>query len=121
MGHTLDNLDIGPRLAYKMQVQLITDCIHLAIEPKTGSLLCTKPVYGARFFSTFKIEKKPRMVTIRPKSVKPIGPGPARGEVIHFDPVIDESLAKVELIERVKEESVNLNRAEAIVSGGCSG
>jgi len=118
MGCTLDNLNLAPRLAYKMGVQVITDCIHLAIEPETGHLLCTKPVYGAKVISTFKLEKKPYMATLRPKAVEPIGPSPIRGEVIRFDPVIDESAVKVELIEKIKEESVSLDKADAIVSGG---
>jgi len=118
MGHTLDNLSLAPRLAYKMGAQVITDCIDLAIEPGTGHLLCTKPVYGAKIVSIFKLEKKPYMATLRPKAVEPVGPGSVRGKVIHFDPIVDESAIKVELIEIIKEESVSLDKAEAIVAGG---
>jgi electron transfer flavoprotein alpha subunit len=68
--------------------------------------------------STFKLERKPFMATLRPKAVEPVGLGPKPGEIIHFDPVIDGPLVEIELIERRKEESVNLNKAEAIVAGG---
>ena len=118
MSGTLNNLNLAPRLAYKMGVDVITDCIDLAIEPRTGNLLCTKPVYGAKVISTFKLERKPFMATLRPKAAEPIGPGSDLGKIIHFDPVIDGSLVKIELIEKIKEESVNLNKAEAIVAGG---
>jgi electron transfer flavoprotein alpha subunit len=118
MGCTLNNLDLAPRLAYRMGVEVITDCIDLAIEPGTGYLLCTKPVYGAKVLSTFKLGKKPYMVTLRPKAFEVIRLESDRGEIIHFDPVIDESLVKIEMIEKIKEESVSLNKAEAIVAGG---
>lgn len=118
IGCTLDNLNLAPRLAYELGVEVITDCIDLTIEPETGHLLCTKPVYGAKVIATFNLNKKPYMATLRPKVVEPIKSGPDRGEIIHFDPVIDETLVKVEMIERIKEESVSLNKAAAIVAGG---
>jgi electron transfer flavoprotein alpha subunit len=118
MGCTLNNLDLAPRLAYKIGAQVITDCIDLAIEPETGHLLCTKPIYGAKVISTFKLERKPYMVTLRRKAAEPGTPRPDQGKIVHFDPVIDETLVKVETIERIKEESVSLDKAAAIVAGG---
>jgi electron transfer flavoprotein alpha subunit len=118
MGCTLNNLDLAPRLAYRMGVEVITDCIDLAIEHGTGHLLCTKPVYGAKVISTFRLERKPYMATLRPKAADPIKSSFGRGEIIHFNPVIDETLVKVETIERIKEESVSLDKAAAIVAGG---
>ena len=118
MGCTLDNLDLAPRLAYRMGVQVITDCVQLAVEPETGYLLCTKPVYGAKVSSVFKLVKKPYMITLRPKAVQVIDLGSAKGKIIQFDPIIDKSLVKVRTVEKIKEETVSLNRAEAIVAGG---
>ena len=118
IGCTLNNLNLAPRLAYRMGVEVITDCIDLAIEPGTEYLLCTKPVYGAKVISTFKLERKPYMATLRPKAFEVIRLESDRGEIIHFNPVIDESLVKIEMIEKIKEESVSLNKAEAIVAGG---
>lgn len=118
MGCTLDNLDLAPRLAYRMGVQVITDCVQLAVEPETGYLLCTKPVYGAKINSIFKLVKRPYMITLRPKVVQAIGLGSANGKVIQFDPIIDEFLVKVKTVEKIREETVSLSRAEAIVAGG---
>jgi electron transfer flavoprotein alpha subunit len=118
MGHTLNNLDLAPRLAYKMGVQIITDCINLAIETETEYLLCTKPVYGAKIVATFKLEKRPYMVTVRSKVIEPIGSGHANGKVIHLDPTIDESSINVALIEKIKEETISLDKADTIVAGG---
>ena len=118
MGCTLDNLDLAPRLAYRMGVQVITDCVQIAVEPETGCLLCTKPVYGAKVSSVFKLVEKPYMITLRPKAVQAIDLGSAKGKIIQFDPIIDESLVKVKTVEKIKEETVSLDRAEAIVAGG---
>lgn len=118
MSHTLDNLNLAPRLAYKMGVHLITDCINISIETETGHLLCTKPVYGAKFISTFRLEKKPFITTLRSKATELTESGSFRGKINRFEPVIDESLARVELVKIVREEGINLSKAEAIVSGG---
>ena len=118
MSQTLDNLSLAPVTAFKIGAQVITDCIRVAFEAETGHLLCTKPVYGAKFLSTFKLEKEPYLVTLRPKAFEPIKPSSKLGEIIHFDPVVDKKLSKVEVIENVKQEIISLNKANAIVSGG---
>jgi len=60
----------------------MTDCVQLAVEPDTGHLLCTKPVYGTKITSIFKLMKKRYITTLRPKAVELIGPGSAKGEII---------------------------------------
>jgi len=118
MGSNQNNLDLAPRLASKIGVDVITDCIDLGIEKETGHLLCTKPIYGAKVISTFKLDRKPYIATLRPKAGEPIPSRSERGEIIDFNPVLDSSLMKVEIIERVKEENVSLDQAAAIVAGG---
>jgi electron transfer flavoprotein alpha subunit len=118
MGHTLNNQHVAPKLAYKMGIEVITDCIQLAIEGGTGHLLCRKPVYGAKFIATFKLEKKPYVVTLRSKAWEPSIPRATKGEVIHIAPVLEEASVKVEYMEKIREESISLNKADAIVSAG---
>lgn len=118
MGHTLNNLSLAPKIGHKFGVQVITDCIQLVIEHESENLLCSKPVYGGRIISTFRLRKKPYIVTFRPKSIESARPALSLGKIIHFDPTIDETLLKFEVIERIEEESVSLNKAAAIVAGG---
>jgi electron transfer flavoprotein alpha subunit len=118
IGHTLNNQTLAPRLAYRTGIEVITDCIQLAIEAGTGGLLCFKPVYGAKFIATFKLEKKPFLVTLRSKAWGPIAPRATRGEVIPFAPALEEVSIKVECAKRIKEENINLSKADAIVSAG---
>jgi electron transfer flavoprotein alpha subunit len=118
MGHTLNNQNVAPKLAYKIGREVITDCIQLAIEAGTGNLLCRKPIYGGKFISTFKLEKTPYLVTLRSKAWEPIIPRAKKGEVIPFAPVLEEAPIKLECTKKVREESINLNKADAIVSAG---
>jgi electron transfer flavoprotein alpha subunit len=118
MGHTLNNQALVPKLAYQTGIEVITDCIQLAIEAGTGGLLCFKPVYGAKFIATFRLEKKPFLVTLRSKAWSPIAPRATSGEVIPFAPVLEEVSNKVECAKRIKEENINLSKADAIVSAG---
>lgn len=117
-GHTLDSLDLAPRLAYKMGAEIITDCTNISIEPGTEHLLCTKPVYGAKVFSIFEFERRPFVATLRPKVFNPSGPNPDRGKVIDFNPIMDKSSIRVELIEEFRGESISLDKADAIIAGG---
>ena len=118
MGSTHNNLDLAPRLASKLGVEVITDCIDLGIDLETEHLLCTKPIYGAKVISTFRLERRPYIATLRRKEVGPITSRPDLGEVIHFNPTIDVSLMKVEVIRGIKEENVSLEKAAVIVAGG---
>jgi electron transfer flavoprotein alpha subunit len=118
MGCSLNHLDLAPRLAYKMNVPLVTDCVDLAIEPETGCLLCTKPIYGAKVISTFKLIKKPYIATLRRKTAEPARRANTKGNIIRFTPVLDQVSVRVKLIERVKEESTRLDKAKVIVAGG---
>jgi electron transfer flavoprotein alpha subunit len=118
MGHTLNNQTLAPKLSYQTGIEVITDCIQLAIEAGTGNLLCFKPVYGAKFIATFRLEKKPFLVTLRSKAWVPIAPRATRGEIIPFAPALEEVSIKVESAKRIKEENINLSKADAIVSAG---
>lgn len=118
MSHTIDSLDLAPRLAYKIGAQIVTDCIGLSLDSETGHLLCVKPVYGAKVFSLFELDKKPFVVTLRPKVVDPIKPNSNPGKIIYIDLTIEKSSIRVELIEKILEESISLDKADAIVAGG---
>lgn len=118
MGHTINNQNIAPKFAYRMGVEVITDCIQLAMEDQTGHLLCQKPIYGAKFIATFKQEKKPYCVTLRPKAWEPILQPTSNANVIHFTPPFEEIRLREECIKRVQEDHIDLSHAEAIVSAG---
>ena len=118
MAHSLNGLDLAPRLGWKLGTQVITDCVNISIKPETGYVHCLKPVYGAKLIAEFEFNKKPFIVMVRSKAIEPTGPRLSPGKIIHFTPIVDKSLVKVELMETIKEESIGLDKADAIVAGG---
>lgn len=117
LGHTLGNLDVAPRLAQRISAHLITDCIQFDLD-KNNDLACIKPIYGDNAYATFIIRKKPQMATLRLKSLKPCEPRTTKGKIVNFDITLDKSLVKTESVETKPGESVSLDKAEIIVSGG---
>jgi electron transfer flavoprotein alpha subunit len=118
MGHTVNNLDLAPRLACRMSAKLVTDCTSIRVDNGTGSLLCTKPVYGDRANAVFVLDGIPKMATLRAKSIEPVREGSGKGEILNLDISADHSFDAVELVETVPGESVTLDKADAIVAGG---
>jgi electron transfer flavoprotein alpha subunit len=118
IGHTLNGLDLAPRLAYKIGAQIVTDCIQISLDQETGHLFCVKPVYGAKIFSLFELKRKPCIVTIRPKVMDAGKPNPDLGKIVHIKPNIDKSTVRVDSIKKVVEENISLDKADAIVAGG---
>ena len=118
MGHSFVGMEVGPRLSARLNSRLTTDCIDLAIDPEDGLLLRTKPVSGGNAISVFKFEGEPQLATVRAKVFAAAEPGDATGAMEEITPEIDESMVKVQSIEIVEEESVALDKASVVVSGG---
>lgn len=118
VGHTLDNVDLAPRLAYRVGARLVTDCIQVDLDTQNNALLCSKPVYGGNVIATFSIASRPWMVTLRPKIMEPAQSSPVAGKVTNIEVALDGSLVRTELVETVPLDSVSLDKADAIVAGG---
>jgi electron transfer flavoprotein alpha subunit len=118
MSHGFVGMELGPRLACRLNSRLTTDCIDLSIDPADGLLLRTKPVSGGNAISVFKCPGQPQLATVRGKVFPPAEPGQTPGEVADIQVKIDPSMIRVESIERVKEETVSLDKANVVVAGG---
>jgi electron transfer flavoprotein alpha subunit len=118
MGHTYDNLELAPKLACKMGNDLVTDCVKIEREKETGSLLCTKPIYGGNAVAVLQMDTKPQIVTLRPKVMDALEKGNVKGEIVSFDCELAPSLVLTESLAIVPGESVSLDKANAIVAGG---
>ncbi|MCK4646984.1 MAG: electron transfer flavoprotein subunit alpha/FixB family protein [Candidatus Aminicenantes bacterium] len=114
--------DIAPRLAARLGASICMDCVELAIDPETRSLLQSKPVYGGNAVAVWASDDvQPQIVTMRPRAAAPAEPDPSReGEILPVAVKIDESVIKSILIETVKEEvkGIRLDEAKVIVAGG---
>jgi electron transfer flavoprotein alpha subunit len=120
-GHTDMGADLGPRLAFRLNTVIATECVELSIEQDTKHLLRTKPVYGGLAMATYTSDDFPQMATVRPKSLTPAEKNDERkGELIPLAMDFDVSASPVTILGKVIEEveGVKLEDAEVIVSGG---
>ena len=120
-GATISGNDLAGRLAAQMKTGLVTDCIDLSLNEQ-GLLLQTKLTHGGRIASTFLCSRTmPQMATITPGVFEKKPPklkNEPRVEV--FNPALEENETKLRPKGRIKAdpESITLDEAEIIVSGG---
>jgi len=119
-GHTDRGADLGPRLAFRLNRAIATDCVELAVQPGTGYLLRTKPVYGGVAMATYVSEGFPQMATVRPKSLPPAEKGEPHGATVPVQVDLERIVPRTTLLDRVMEEvqGIKLEDADVIVSGG---
>jgi electron transfer flavoprotein alpha subunit len=120
-GQSTIGRDLAPRLAFKLQTGLSTDCIELNIDSTTKSLLQTRPVYGGNALATFTSDTFPQMATVRQKAMSPLErDDPKKGNVITHPAKIDLSKVKAKIIDKIKEEvaGIKLEDASIVVGGG---
>ncbi len=121
LGQTAIGRDLAPRLAFRLGTALTTDCVELAIDPDSKSLLTTKPVYGGNAQAIFATESLPQIATVRAKAMSPLERDDSRqGEVITIEAGLDPSSLKMEFLERViaEVEGIRLEDAGVVVAGG---
>ncbi|MEE8471248.1 MAG: electron transfer flavoprotein subunit alpha/FixB family protein [Dehalococcoidia bacterium] len=122
IGQTVTGRDLAPRLAFRLETGMTTDCIELGIDPETKLMLQTKPVYGGNALAIVVCEQaRPQMATVRPKSMEPLKRDDSKqGEVIAFDAGIEPSKNRAQFLDRqmTEVEGVKLEDAEVIVTGG---
>ena len=121
-GQTDMGREMAPRLAARIDASVCLDCVKIEVDPESGSLLQTKPVYGGNALAVWmSIDDRPQIVTLRPRSVEPAKPNSSRsGEILQFEADIDETQFAGKLLETVKEDAqgIKLDEAKVIVTGG---
>ncbi len=121
-GQTDMGRDVAPRLAAKLRASVCMDCLDLAFDETSKTLLQTKPVYGGNALAQWaSTNHRPHVVTMRPRSEKPAEPDPSNKGKIEPIPVeIDEAQMISQLMETTHQEDkgIKLEEAKVIVSGG---
>jgi electron transfer flavoprotein alpha subunit len=121
MGQTSLGRDLAPRLAFKLGVAAVMDCLELAIDPASKAMNCTRPVYGGNARAIFTTEGFPQIATVRQKAGTPLAPDAGRaGEIAALAVSLDASKIRVKVLETVKEEvtGIKIEDAQAVVAGG---
>lgn len=120
-GRTLTGRDIGPRLAFRLGVALMQDCVDVAVDSTTKRVIATRPVYGGNALARVSSPGDPQFVCVRPMVFEALQPDSSRqGEVIQAQISLDATVVKVRRVEQVKEEStgIKLEEAKVVVSVG---
>lgn len=118
MSHSFVGKEIAPRLAYRLNTGLTTDCLGLKVDPSDGLLVRTKPIYGGNALAAVKCEGAPQMVTMRKNCFEPMEQVSSQSAVVDLVPDIDESKIRVKSLKTVQEEVVELDKANVVISGG---
>ncbi len=122
-GQTVTGRDLAPRLAFRLKAGLVTDCLHLDIDPDSRNLIATKPVSGGNVLATYSLQEGvPQMASLRHRAFDAPEPDAHRqGEVLPLPAGVDASAVQAKLMEKVLEETSEgptLETAEIVVSGG---
>ncbi|MGH4140754.1 electron transfer flavoprotein subunit alpha/FixB family protein [Clostridium sp.] len=108
--------DIAPRIAGRMCLGCVTDVI--GINKTDGKVIYTRPAYGGTILENLEVDGT-AVVTVRKGSFSKPEAGLNAG-VTEKKVEIPAGAVKAKIVDRVKEmcESVNLEEAQVIVSGG---
>lgn len=121
LGRTALGRDLGPRLAARLGVGLLQDCLRVDHDASSGRLIAMRPVYGGNVLARAQCLTTPQLAVVRPKSYAPLTPDPARQGSISAVPVtLNPSRARVTVVRQMRQDSagVKLEDANIVVSGG---
>jgi len=122
IGATNNGRDLGPRVSCRLKTGLTADCTALDIDPESGNVAWTRPAFGGNLMATILCpDHRPQIGTVRPGVFKKGEAGEAKAEIIKEDIHVDAKDIRTQVLELIKDmdsESVDLEGAEIIVSGG---
>ena len=121
IGATNNGRDLGPRISCRLKTGLTADCTALDIDEESGNVAWTRPAFGGNLMATILCpDHRPQIGTVRPGVFKKAAPSQFEGQIIREELHINESDIRTKVLEVIYEvgESVDLETAEIIVSGG---
>ena len=122
IGATNNGRDLGPRVSCRLKTGLTADCTALDIDDESGNVAWTRPAFGGNLMATILCpDHRPQIGTVRPGVFKKNELSNGSAEIIKEDIRVTEDKIRTQVLELIKEmgdESVDLEGAEIIVSGG---
>lgn len=121
MARTPIGRDVAPRLAARLGVPLVQDCLEVKIDASTKQLMATRPVYGGNAMATVLCTQNPQFATVRPKVYNPLpAQSDRQGDVVAIQVALDPAMQKTKVVSTTKEEieGVKLEDARIVVAGG---
>jgi electron transfer flavoprotein alpha subunit len=122
LGKTSLGVEVGPRLAFRLQTALGSDCTDLRIDADSKRLIMTRPVFGGNAMLEMACaDCFPQMAIVRGKTQAPLPrDGTRQGEVVHRPSGVDASAIRARFVSRNKKavEGITLTGAPIVISGG---
>jgi electron transfer flavoprotein alpha subunit len=121
LGQTSAGRDLAPWLAFRLNTGATMDCMALEIDPATGRLLMTRPVYGGNAQAVQVCKTDPQIAAVRARAMAPSAKDDSlQGQVINIEAGIDSASLKTEVVERKTEATVGirLEDTRVVVAGG---
>lgn len=119
MGASSTGKDLAPRVAARLGVGLLSDCV--GFELQNGTLVGRRPMYAGKLYAYVACKAVPQIATARPNVFPKAEPNPAgKAQVLKVSPQFDELDKRCKVLELREEASgrPDLTEAEIIVSGG---
>ncbi len=119
MGATPNGRDLAGRLAVRLRTGLTADCTDLRLEEE-GLLSGQVTGFGGGVLAYIKCPNhRPQMFTVRPGVFSAPAPNTSRkGKVTSVPVELSEDDVKVQVLEHVIGEGVDITRADVIVAAG---
>jgi electron transfer flavoprotein alpha subunit len=111
--------ELAPRLAYRLETGIITDCSGFKVED--GGIHWLKPVYGGKGMAYMLAKGPVQIATMRSRAFEPLPEDTARQSATQaLDVDVKAITTPITLVERVQEEfeGISLDQAQIIVAGG---
>ena len=122
LGATNNGRDLGPRVSCRLHTGLTADCTALDIDEETGNVAWTRPAFGGNLMATILCpDHRPQIGTVRPGVFKKSDATENVAEIIREELHVPQDKIRTQVLEIIKEmgdESIDLEGAEIIVSGG---
>jgi electron transfer flavoprotein alpha subunit len=117
LGHTAIGRDFAPRVAARLGLGIISDCIAVAVQG--DDVIFTRPIYAGKAFAEKKAADGTIFATLRPNNIGLAERDNSRtAEVVHFPVEIKDLRTIVRIIVQKASGGVDLTEAKIIVSGG---
>src|SRR5262249_60644227 len=114
LGRTALGRDLGPRLACRLGVGLLQDCLQVEIEAASGRLTATRPIYGGNLLARVQCMATPQVAALRPKAYAPLPPDHThQGDIVAVPVTLDASMARGAAVQQVRHGSAGGEREEA--------
>jgi electron transfer flavoprotein alpha subunit len=122
LGKTSLGIEVGPRLAFRLQTALGSDCTDLRIDPNSKRMVMTRPVFGGNaMVEMVCVDRFPQMASVRGKTQAPLAhDATRRGEIVKRPAGIDPTVVRARFVSRNKKavEGITLTGAPIVISGG---